>query len=282
MPSSVGDIGPRSNFYDTLGKNVRGDMMRQARAAGNQLTEAKNQLKKNMNQAILSSTFSTSLPSMPAINIPGRNMGSSPVQAPSPATTAEPESVPPPVAKGNSAVNTQSTAITVSGGKGNNVQGSTGWASSGNTVSVNGSANTVNIAGKNTYAVSDFTFNATGGPEIRNNNVSVSGSDNSVQFSGQRISGNQINISGASNSVDLGSGVTDATLAINADSVSVSIGNNDVLAKSNSGWKIDVSVDNISVSIKDGKAEVTGSGASSAEISIDYETKSITVGAAAV
>ena len=160
----------------------------------------------------------------------------------------------------------------------NTVEGPRGFSSRNNTVSINGGSNQVDLSGTPPAGVSMQTFIATGGANIENTDINITGDLNTVAFTGTRQSGNTININGMENTVNIGGGVDNASLNLSGSNIQVNMGSDDLLKKDQDNWTVNVSTSNIAVNIEDGAATVAGlNGNENFEVEIDEENRTVTV-----
>src|SRR3989339_371489 len=161
---------------------------------------------------------------------------------------------------------------------GNVISGPQGFASQNNTVAVNGANNTVSMAGTPAQGVSQATFNATGGPNIDNARVNVTGDRNAIAFAGANQENATLNVNGNNNQVNVGNNVDNLNVNAAGNNILVTVGDNNPLSRNQSGWNVNVSASNVSISIQNGQATVSGAnGNQNFAVEINNETRMVTV-----
>jgi hypothetical protein len=203
------------------------------------------------------------------------------------ATAPTPPAAPPKTAAanvipvGNTITSAQKMQVTISNvvrNTGNTVTGPEGFANQNNAVAINGAKNTINLAGAAPAGMSAATFTATGGANIDNTRVTVTGDQNKVTLTGQNQQNNTMTVNGTGNTLNVGSGVANANLNVSGNNVQVNMGANDVLKKNQSNWNVSVSASNVSVTIENGQATVQGlSGNTKYTAQIDQEKRTVTI-----
>jgi hypothetical protein len=180
----------------------------------------------------------------------------------------------------NTLTNTDRLSLSVQGGTAvapNTITGPKGAANSNNEVVVSGAGNNVNLAGTSAAGVRQETFELTGGPGIDNTMVAIEGNNNSVSYTGGLQQNNNIALQGNNNSVSVANGVSDASVSVQGNNVSVDFGADNVLTKNQSGWALNVNASNLSISIKNGEATVSGN-TEGLQIQIDNVARTVTIG----
>lgn len=180
----------------------------------------------------------------------------------------------------NNLTNVERLKLSVQGGTTaapNTVTGPKGAANSNNEVVVSGAGNNVNLAGTAAAGVRQETFELTGGPGIDNTMVAVEGNNNSVSYTGGLQQNNSIAVQGNNNSVSVSNGVSNASVNVQGNNVSVDFGADNVLTKNQSGWALNVNASNLSISIQNGEATVSGN-TEGLQIQIDNVARTVTVG----
>jgi len=180
----------------------------------------------------------------------------------------------------NNLTNVDRLTLSVQGGTTaapNTITGPKGAANSNNEVVVSGAGNNVNLAGTPAAGVRQETFELTGGPGIDNTVVAIEGNNNSVNYTGGLQQNNNIAVQGNNNSVSVANGVSDASVSVQGNNVSVDFGADNVLTKNQSGWALNVNASNLSISIKNGEATVSGN-TEGLQIQIDNAARTVTIG----
>jgi len=163
---------------------------------------------------------------------------------------------------------------------GNIISGPDGFSSQENSVQVNGANNIIDLRGTPGENESLATFNLTGGPNIDNTQVTVTGDSNSIQFSGSQQDNNTITINGNGNSVQIGNNVDNTDINLSGSNIQVEIKDDNILKKDQDQFTINVSVSDVSIRLENGKAVVEGlNGNENFTAEIDLENRSITVSA---